>query len=851
DGRGAVWAAFPDRGIQYLTLRGEVRTLEASVPLCREDRITFLYGLADGSLLAAGYKGYYRLTRESMEGPFYPLPDAQGRVTYALDTGGEMGVLLACDHGVFSLSGEDASLVPLPYDELGTRSICLLSLKPPDTLFALARNGRLLRWGPGGHKVWNLEALSPPLTNAFFEMDVDRRGILWIATGDGLFQLDGEALSLFTEQHGLSSVWVNHLLIDREGNMWLGTEAGLDRVSSLRFRNYRYRESLPVNSVWPIMERPDRSVWVGTNNGLLVVEPDGRARMMNKPGSPRTAVVDMKTGRDGRVWLLTYEGVLCWTGSGFLSYPTREISSFSLWNILPLRHDEIWVSTSNGVYALDPGRRSFRRHPVSDRVEGVRDLNNLVLRPNGEVFLLGRKVHVWKTENTVEEVPLPPWAAGYSLYDIIEQEGQTWVLADEGLLRLRDGAWTHFPLEGKIPFDIVCVRPGEFWLGCSSGIARFDGQRFEYFGLQDGVAVEECNTGAKLLDSRGRVWLGGKNITIINTEAETRAGILEPLITRAAAGDRVSLLPVSMEMRSRVRSLEIQYATPSFVNEHKILHRTRMSPLEDSFGPPTREKSIRYANLAPGRYTFQVQAGEEKGPWNGIPAELSITVKPAFWQTRAARVTLLLMLVAGGILLSAARVRHLEKQRVKLQRIVDTQTGKIKEQRDEMARLATLDPLTNLANRRKFLECLEAEAARVRRTGRPLSVLMMDIDHFKTINDSFGHAAGDEVLKDIARRAARSIRETDTLARWGGDEFVLLMPETGLEEARLAARRLKDGIEAEAFTLPDGRSVGATLSLGVACRGDEKTAWMSVEILLQEADTLLYRAKASGRNRVE
>ena len=208
--------------------------------------------------------------------------------------------------------------------------------------------------------------------------------------------------------------------------------------------------------------------------------------------------------------------------------------------------------------------------------------------------------------------------------------------------------------------------------------------------------------------------------------------------------------------------------------------------------------------------------------------------------------------IAAGCQASERRTsRRQDPPSVKLQRIVDTQTGKIRQQRDELAQLAPLDPLTNLANRRKFLECLEGEMARARRSRRPLALLMMDIDHFKLINDTYGHAAGDEVLKSVALRGARSIRETDTLARWGGDEFILLMPETNRDEARQTAVRLKESIQSEAFVLADGRALNVTLSLGVTSRPVGGEGLNTPESLLQEADALLYRAKVSGRNAVE
>jgi diguanylate cyclase (GGDEF)-like protein len=157
---------------------------------------------------------------------------------------------------------------------------------------------------------------------------------------------------------------------------------------------------------------------------------------------------------------------------------------------------------------------------------------------------------------------------------------------------------------------------------------------------------------------------------------------------------------------------------------------------------------------------------------------------------------------------------------------------------------ARVDALTAVANRRGFLEAAGYELARMRRTPRPLSLLYLDVDDFKRVNDSFGHAAGDEVLRSIGRVLSGDLRSTDVVARLGGDEFVVLMPETDQPAVRHVTRRLREDLKR--VRLPDGASIPC--SIGVATL---RAAPESVAELIRQADELMYRAKRRGGDRVE
>jgi diguanylate cyclase (GGDEF)-like protein len=193
---------------------------------------------------------------------------------------------------------------------------------------------------------------------------------------------------------------------------------------------------------------------------------------------------------------------------------------------------------------------------------------------------------------------------------------------------------------------------------------------------------------------------------------------------------------------------------------------------------------------------------------------------------------------------SATPAAFTEEQTTFLQSVANVLSAALRRAEDEEAiqRLASTDGLTGLANRRRFGEALEHEFRRTRRYGFALSVIIFDVDHFKRINDTYGHLRGDEVLRSVAQLAKGSVRSVETVARWGGEEFALLVPQTELEEARRLAERLRRSIAEFRFA-----EVGqVTASFGVAALqpGDNS------ESLIRRTDVALYRAKQAGRNRV-
>lgn len=200
---------------------------------------------------------------------------------------------------------------------------------------------------------------------------------------------------------------------------------------------------------------------------------------------------------------------------------------------------------------------------------------------------------------------------------------------------------------------------------------------------------------------------------------------------------------------------------------------------------------------------------------------------------------------------------EIDQRKIRERELMDL-AGRLAEVNKRLKEMAIRDELTGLYNRRHFMEHARAEFMRHKRYGSSLSLLMIDADHFKTINDNYGHSVGDLTLAALAEIGRRQLREVDIFARIGGEEFAILLPETALEDAVVVAERIRASVEFSSLREDGGRALrsdlGAnqglrfTVSIGVACTNAQLE---DVDSLLKMADRALYAAKNAGRNRVE
>ena len=225
-----------------------------------------------------------------------------------------------------------------------------------------------------------------------------------------------------------------------------------------------------------------------------------------------------------------------------------------------------------------------------------------------------------------------------------------------------------------------------------------------------------------------------------------------------------------------------------------------------------------------------------------LVAQSNLLERQLLQRIDALRRSMLSGAIDARLLSGDGRGDELDAMQAELARLL----GRLTQQNLALEQLATTDPLTGLANRRRLFELLEYEMARQRRTPRALSLLLIDIDHFKRVNDSWGHNAGDRVLLGLAKVLLSGLRQADLTARYGGEEFLVVLPDTNAAGALAVAELIRQRVAASQLSLAEGQTLQLTVSIGAATLQGEE----SIASLIDRADRALYQAKHQGRNRV-
>jgi two-component system, cell cycle response regulator len=299
--------------------------------------------------------------------------------------------------------------------------------------------------------------------------------------------------------------------------------------------------------------------------------------------------------------------------------------------------------------------------------------------------------------------------------------------------------------------------------------------------------------------------------------------------TLASAGELVRLFEGLASLLSDVLSYRWLAMAPGRTYAPVFVHA---NPIDQE----RSEQAARVALDAPAERPIEFTGDERAGKGDGPPPQI-------------------LPLMLGGApvvrMAVAPTMRGLSRDDLRLLSLVAAELGgplQMAALYEDARRLATTDMLTGLLNRRAFLDAIERERARSDRHAFPLSLLLVDVDHFKRVNDGRGHAAGDAVLRGIARVLSRVARKSDFVARWGGEEFVVALPQTSEAGARVAAERVRRAVATETHAVADGGDpISVTVSIGAA---SSDAPW-SVDQLVSSADAAMYAAKLRGRNRVE
>jgi signal transduction histidine kinase/ligand-binding sensor domain-containing protein len=565
-------------------------------------------------------------------------------------------------------------------------------------------------------------------TNAprrFSQITEDRENSLWIGTeGQGLYRLQRQSVQMMSKEQGLVDRNVYPIYQDRSGAVWVGAwNSGLSRIEAGKFTSYTVKNGLPNPLVSALYEDREGRLWIATHGGNLRIFANGRLQKPEAPAlSDDTLIQAIYQDKEGSLWFGTSQGLIKYSHGLTRTFTTHDgLATNDIHVIIGGAADDIWFGGYGGLTRLHAG----------------------VLAP----VVAG---NLSATESI------------RSLYE--DAEGVLWIgTYDNGLARLKDGKFTRYTVgDGMFnngAFQILEDAHSNLWMSSNRGIYRVSKQDLNDFaankqkvitsiayGTIDGMLNAECNGGlspAGIKTRDGKMWFPTQNgVAIVDPEAVPRNLLAPPVVIESSVLDRVRLAGTGpMKIPPGRTNLEIQYTALSFIKSDQIQFRYRMEGLDSTWVDAGSRRIAYYSHLPPGKYSFQVIAGNSDGVWNTVGQRLSIEVLAPFYRTW--QFLTFLFLLTAALIWFAANYRVIRLRQAKIAQQVFSQQL-ISSQERERKRIAG-ELHDSLGQRLVVINNLALFFLRAHRR------LSQDEDHVESI-------------REISTEASLAIEETRSIA---------------------------------------------------------------------------------------
>jgi diguanylate cyclase (GGDEF)-like protein len=728
---------------------------------------------------------------------------------------------------------------------------------------------------------WALEDATLPGANDFGYPTMDRDGEILLPTAEGLYRRVNGKWEVTSLSQGMASNAVSAAIEDRDGAIWVGyIGAGIDRWPGRKeWVGWSISDGLPDGVVWTVTRDTHKRVWVGTNNGLSMWDPQAHRWRVWKDGDGLAvgAVYKLVAAGDESLWALSVAGGL--TRIDLRTLKLEQIkfppSSAAYLGLAVAPDGSVWASGRGFVGQFGASSHHGEFTTLEVPKEAVYATAVLSFAKDGTLWTAGHTGvmrfdgKTWKHMGQEDGLRMKAvgnlWAASKNEAWItyMEAKGATRIrLDDNGRVEVR-----QYGIDDGLPSNSLGLvagdQEGNVWLGGDHGVSVIHANgRMTNYDRDSGLLWNDVNSGAFFEDVDGGIFIGtsrGLSYRRANAKvAEKR--VPDTILTSASFAGTESLREEEPRVQHKNGTFEAQFAAPVFENASELRCRYQLLGLEKET-VETRLRQVRYTALPAGRYTFQVSCGSLATGW-GSPASYHFLILSPWWQRwwTLGLGTLLSVVFLRWVI--AIRTRSLEKDRQRLEEAVAERNAELATANRRLEEMSLTDPLTGVQNRRFFDLTVPRQAQQTLRAysvagpehppqDRDLILFFVDLDHFKKVNDKYGHAIGDRVLVEVARRLNGVVRQVDAIVRWGGEEFLIVSEGNSRDRGQHLAQRILDAIAAKPFDFDEGGEQHLTCSVGWA-----PFPWLAThpnELALDKvivlADRGLYLAKSEGRNR--
>lgn len=695
---------------------------------------------------------------------------------------------------------------------------------------------------------------------------------VWVLTDRGLFTIDPvteqfSKLPFQNAYYNFQNTRLRSAVVDENGLLWIGTRStGVIKVNPRASLFRTYGKNIAVTAV---LASNANIAWLGSYQGLYrgLLDDESSLQPMLYEGKPIGNVFAIKQAASGEIYVATWRGLYrlkqdSWDAELELLPNTKQYEYRSL----AFTKNYLWTGSTKGLirYSLDT-LKSKNVYPSGSPFQKVLKRDEIL-----DQLFVDRNNVLWAGTKYGRLYRLQPNAEGYEFYievgtstifSIEQAEGNgLWIGSTDGFfyLDLTTGVLEEKSADrftSKTVGSIVTDNQNKIWLATRNGLSLFnpENSRLTSISHVDGLVSADFYPSSYSKDKNGNLYFGAQEgVTIISPEniqisqeAPTvrQDEILINHNTVIPTLNQDGIHEITLEHTDKFLSIGFSLLDLSSVSLNQ--YRYMLEGFDEDWVSWSKKRIATYTNLDPGTYHFRAQGLSRAGLVSENDYQLIIHVLPPWWNTWWARLTGILLITFIYTIIHMMRVRGLKQEQKALEQRVTDRTQELETLNQQLKEISSVDFLTQLINRRSFLDRTDIEISRAKREGSPICLALIDIDNFKIFNDVYGHKCGDMVLTFVAQHFRKNVRKEDIVGRWGGEEFIILMANTSLEQGLIAFEKLRSSIAKQTYRYKD-QALSITATFGVTLVNLDAP----IDVSISEADKALYQGKRAGKNRV-